>query len=176
MALQRHQGPQPGNPAGLGRHRQTSLCRDTGGRLLNPWPDSSQGLEQLNRKFRTYTLSNGNVSLLEGLALYPSFPFTDIASAEQFGAYRPSSKAYLGAAERFGVDPREYTLEASHLYDLKAAKALGFQTVFVGRPVEEPLVPVHTAEVEQEQYVDMEVGRGIDGLLEIARRFGIRVQ
>lgn len=72
-----------------------------------------------------------------------------------------------------GLTP-EYTLEASHLYDLKAAKALGFQTIFVGRRLEEPLVPVLMAEVEQ--YVDMWVGRDMDGLLEVARRFGVRVQ
>lgn len=140
---------------------------------LDPWPDTVKGLEQLNRKFHTCTLSNGNVSLLEDLSRYASLPFTHIVSAEQFGAYKPSPKVYLGAAGKFGVDPKDCALVAAHLYDLKAAKAVGFQTIFVERALEEPLVPEHTAQVEQGGYVDMWVGRDTDGFLEVAGRFEI---
>ncbi|KAB8267543.1 HAD-like domain-containing protein [Aspergillus minisclerotigenes] len=104
---------------------------------LAPWPDSVRGLELLSRRFRTCTLSNGNVSLLEDLRRYGSLPFTDIASAENFGAYKPSPQVYRGAAARFDVDPSHCALVAAHLSDLKAAKAQGFQTIYVARSKEE---------------------------------------
>ncbi|KAB8241107.1 HAD-like domain-containing protein [Aspergillus flavus] len=104
---------------------------------LAPWPDSVRGLELLSRRFRTCTLSNGNVSLLEDLRRFGSLPFTDIASAEDFGAYKPSPQVYRGAAARFDVDPSHCALVAAHLSDLKAAKAQGFQTIYVARSKEE---------------------------------------
>ncbi|KAE8397481.1 HAD-like domain-containing protein [Aspergillus pseudonomiae] len=104
---------------------------------LVPWPDSVRGLELLSRRFRTCTLSNGNVSLLEDLQRYGSLPFTDIASAENFGAYKPSPQVYRGAAARFDLDPSHCALVAAHLSDLKAAKAQGFQTIYVARSKEE---------------------------------------
>lgn len=62
---------------------------------LAPWPDTVQGLHQLNKKFSTITLSNGNVSLLEDMVQHGSMPFTHIYSAEMFQSYKPSPKVYL---------------------------------------------------------------------------------
>lgn len=62
---------------------------------LTPWPDTVQGLHQLNKKFSTITLSNGNVSLLEDMVQHGSMPFTHIYSAEMFQSYKPSPKVYL---------------------------------------------------------------------------------
>ncbi|GFF50194.1 haloacid dehalogenase, type II [Aspergillus lentulus] len=137
---------------------------------LTPWPDTVRGLELLNRKFRTCTLSNGNVALLEDLCRYGSLPFTEVLSAEHFGAYKPSPKVYGGAAERFGVEPGGCALVAAHLRDLKGAKACGLQTIYVERLKEE------TLDVEQardEGYVDIWIDASCDGLVELARRFGI---
>ncbi|RAH73622.1 haloacid dehalogenase, type II [Aspergillus aculeatinus CBS 121060] len=138
---------------------------------LEPWPDSVNGLELLNRRFRTCTLSNGNVSLLKDLQRHGSLPFTDIVSAQHFGAYKPSPQVYTGAAKRFGLDPRNCAMVAAHLYDLKAAKALGFVTIYVERN-EESLTPQEIAQAK-EQYVDEWVDGATDGLIEVARRLGI---
>ncbi|KAF9886154.1 hypothetical protein FE257_011979 [Aspergillus nanangensis] len=148
---------------------------------LEPWQDSVQGLHLLNRKFRTCTLSNGNVSLQQDLMRHGSLPFTDIASAEHFGAYKPSPRVYLGAVGKFGLQPQQCAMVAAHLHDLKAAKALGLQTVYVARHLEE------TAEVDldeaaevgqgrREGYVDMWVELGAGGFVEVARRFGISAE
>ncbi|KAL4889073.1 haloacid dehalogenase, type II [Aspergillus ambiguus] len=137
---------------------------------LTPWPDSAPGLRCLNDAgFRTCTLSNGNIALLEDLRRYGALPFTDIASAEHFGAYKPSPRAYLGAAEMCGHPPGQCAMVAAHLHDLKAAKACGLQTIYVARPGEE------TYDVEAartEGFVDMWVGKDEEGLVEVARRFG----
>lgn len=137
---------------------------------LTPWPDTVRGLELLGRKFRTCTLSNGNVALLEDLCRYSLLPFMDVLSAEHFGAYKPSPKVYGGAAEKFGLEPGECALVATHLGDLKGAKACGFQTIYVERPKEETL---DVEQARKEGYVDMWVDASCDGFVELARRFGI---
>lgn len=140
---------------------------------LDPWPDSVQGLNLLNRKFRTSTLSNGNASLLEDLRDYGHLPFEDITSAEHFGAYKPSSIVYSRAAAKFGLDPSECALVAAHLHDLQAAKKVGFQTIYIQRPQEEELPSEVVAQAKQE-YVDMWIDLDSMGLLEVASNFGIK--
>ncbi|PWY93333.1 haloacid dehalogenase, type II [Aspergillus sclerotioniger CBS 115572] len=132
-----------------------------------------EGLRLLNCQFRTCILSNGNVALLEDLRNYGSLPFTDVASAEHFGAYKPAPQVYHGAAKRFGLDPTECGMVAAHLYDLKAAKALGFMTIYIERPQEETLTSEQIAEARLEGFVDQWFSLGCGGLVEVARRFGI---
>ena len=139
---------------------------------LDAWPDTVQGLALLSSKFKTCTLSNGNVSLLEDLVRHASLPFTDIASAEHFGAYKPSPKVYLGAAGRFGMQPNQCAMVAAHLNDLKAAKALGFQTIYVERPREETQDP---EQARREGYVDLWIGEDFAGFVEVAKQLGVPV-
>lgn len=94
-------------------------------------------------------------------------------SAEHFGAYKPSPKVYGGAAERFGLEPGECALVAAHLGDLKAAKACGFQTVYVERPKEETL---DMEQAREEGYVDIWIDAGCDGFVELARRFSLDIE
>ncbi|KAL4980017.1 HAD-like domain-containing protein [Aspergillus desertorum] len=142
---------------------------------LDPWDDAVKGLKLLSTKFRTSTLSNGNISLLEDLVQHGSLPFTDIISAEHFGAYKPSPRVYLGAAEKLGLKPEECVLVAAHLQDLKAAKACGWGTVYVERVGEEFGNLEHAL---QEGYVDLavEMEDSPDGFVEVARRLGIPTQ
>ncbi|KAL3473624.1 haloacid dehalogenase [Aspergillus californicus] len=121
---------------------------------LDPWDDTVAGLKLLSSKYRTCTLSNGNVSLLEDLVQHGSLPFTDIASAEHFGAYKPSPRVYLGAAKRLGFEPSQCALVAAHLGDLKAAKECGFGTIYVERIGEEF---GDLDQAIQDRYVDLAV-------------------
>ncbi|KAI9373156.1 HAD-like domain-containing protein [Aspergillus egyptiacus] len=142
---------------------------------LDPWDDTVAGLKLLSSKFRTSTLSNGNVSLLEDLVRYGSLPFTDIISAEHFGAYKPSPRVYLGAAERLGFEPSQCALVAAHPGDLRAAKACGFGTIYVER-IGEELGGVDQA--IQDGYVDLAVSieQSSDGFVEVARQLGISAE
>lgn len=137
---------------------------------LDPWPDSVHGLTLLNRRFRTCTLSNGNVALLDDLKRHGGLPFTDVASAEDFGAYKPSPLVYCGAAQRFGIDPAQCAMVAAHLIDLKGAKACGFKTIYVERPQEEIVDP---DQARKEGYVDIWINLESGGLVEAARQLGI---
>ncbi|KAJ5964671.1 uncharacterized protein N7479_004547 [Penicillium vulpinum] len=140
---------------------------------LNPWPDSAQGLELLNRRFVTSTLSNGNVSLLQDLQRHGSLPFKHLVSAENFKAYKPSPLVYEGAARKFGLEPGQCGLVAAHLEDLEAAKSCGFQTIYVDREMEEEWSKEQISKAKPEGWVDMWVHLESDGFREVARRFGI---
>lgn len=140
---------------------------------LDPWPDSVAGLQLLNKKFITSTLSNGNVSLLQDLVQHGSLSFTHLISSEHFGAYKPSPKVYNGAAQRLGLEPSECALVAAHLGDLKAAKSCGFQTVYVERALEETWSKDQIERARADGTVDLWVDLECEGFLEVARRFGI---
>ncbi|KAL1964579.1 hypothetical protein VTN77DRAFT_6876 [Rasamsonia byssochlamydoides] len=138
---------------------------------LDPWPDSIEGLARLNLMFETSTLSNGNVSLLSELCRHGPLPFKHVTSAEEFGAYKPSPVVYDGAAHKLGLEPAECALVAAHLADLKAAKARGFQTIYVERPQEEDFTEEEVAQAKQDGWVDMWVELKEDGFREVAKRF-----
>lgn len=95
-------------------------------------------------------------------------PFTHVLSAEMFASYKPSPKVYLGAAAKLGLKAEECALVAAHLDDLKAAKANGFSTVYVERPLEER----HLGMRGEEGIVDVWVTEGEKGFVEAARKLG----
>ncbi|KAB8067732.1 HAD-like domain-containing protein [Aspergillus leporis] len=140
---------------------------------LDSYPDSVPGLSLLSTKFLTSTLSNGNVKLLEDLQEHNSLPFKHITSAEHFGAYKPSPEVYHGAARRFGFRNSQCCLVAAHLEDLHAAKKCGFQTIYLERDLEEAWDSRDIARAREEGFVDLWVGVGGSGLIEVARYFGI---
>ncbi|KAE9364153.1 HAD-like protein [Stipitochalara longipes BDJ] len=137
---------------------------------LTPWPDTCRGLDLLNRKFSTVTLSNTYKELLETLVARSSIPFTGIYSADMFQSFKPNPKVYLGAAEKMGVKPEECALVAAHLSDLKGAKACGFYTIYVERPLEEK-----NPELREENIPDMWIKENEDGFVTLAERLGIHV-
>ncbi|POS78346.1 hypothetical protein DHEL01_v203251 [Diaporthe helianthi] len=156
---------------------------------LTPWPDSVGGLRALGTTTTggggggegegdgglglglvTATLSNGNRTLLEDLDAFGGLGFGRLFSAEDFGAYKPDPRVYLGAVERLGCEPGEVAMVAAHLGDLDAARKLGLRTVYVERDGEED------REVGSERYeaakgwVDLWIGLDEGGFVEVARR------
>ncbi|KAJ5889268.1 hypothetical protein N7504_010078 [Penicillium tannophilum] len=140
---------------------------------LDSYSDSVPGLSLLNTKFLTSTLSNGNVKLLEDLQGHNSLPFKHIISAEHFGAYKPSPEVYNGAAGRLGFRNSQCCLVAAHLEDIQAAKNCGFQTIYLERALEEAWDSNEVARAREGGLVDLWVGVGGSGLIEVARYFGL---
>ncbi|KAL4806991.1 HAD-like domain-containing protein [Aspergillus unguis] len=140
---------------------------------LDPWDDTVKGLGLLSSKFRTSTLSNGNVSLINDLIQHGSLPFTDITSSEHFGIYKPDPRVYRGAAERLGFTPEQCVMVAAHLGDLEAAKKCGFGTIYVER-IGEEFDSLQKA--LDKGYVDLavEIENSPNGFVEVARRLGIQ--
>lgn len=135
---------------------------------LDPWPDTSEGIRLLNKKFITCTLSNGNIALLTDMVKHADMPFTHVFSAEMFKSYKPSPKVYLGAAEKLGLKPEECMMVAAHLDDLKHAKACGLRTCYVEREQEERYPELAGQGIE-----DVRVGIGENGFVKAAEKLGI---
>ncbi|CAG8065733.1 unnamed protein product [Penicillium olsonii] len=161
------------------RDLHTLFSKDTLAKLaltwnrLDPWPDAVAGLHLLNGLFTTSTLSNGNISLLKDLQAHGALPFTHITSAEHFGAYKPSPEVYRGAAKKFGLETSQCGLVAAHLEDLQAAKGCGFQTIYVEREMEEAWSSAEALQAKKSGFVDVWVEDTGNGLMEVARIFGI---
>ncbi|KAF2724353.1 haloacid dehalogenase [Polychaeton citri CBS 116435] len=139
---------------------------------LAPWPDTVRGIQALNRSFSTCSLTNGNLDLIRDMAAHADMQFTHIFSAEMFGSYKPSPKVYLGAAAKLGFEPGQCVMVAAHLDDLKAAKACGFGTVYVERPLEERYPEL----ADEPGVVDVWVGGDEDGFLSAASKLGVRLE
>ncbi|RMZ83438.1 hypothetical protein DV737_g1536, partial [Chaetothyriales sp. CBS 132003] len=138
---------------------------------LDPWPDSSRGLNILSGQFVTATLSNGNTALLSDLAKHGNLKYAHLFGAEDFKAYKPHPSVYLGAAERLGLEPRQCALVAAHLGDLAAARRCGYQTIYIDRPGEEGWDEEQIKAARQ--WVDMWIDVDQGGFEEAARRFGL---
>lgn len=140
---------------------------------LAPWSDTVQGLEALNTKYETCTLSNGNISLLKDMAAHGSMPFKHIYSSELFGSYKPNPAIYNGAAERLGIKTDQCVMVAAHLGDLEAAKKCGYRTIYVERRQEESKDV--EAGAREKGFVDLWISEGEDGFVTAAKKLGISV-
>ena len=103
---------------------------------LDAWPDVSAGLKRFKRKFLIAPVSNGNISLMVGLARKNGFPWDAILGAEVAGDYKPKPRVYLAACEAFDLPPTECIMVAAHSSDLAAAAACGLRTAHIARPDE----------------------------------------
>ncbi|EST05559.1 HAD-like domain protein [Kalmanozyma brasiliensis GHG001] len=112
--------------------------------LLDPWPDSVQGLNELKQRFKIGTLTNGNLNLMVDMARNGKLPWDFLCTADMLGSFKPDPQMYRKAMQLFEIQPDvdggRACMVAAHLYDLEAAKACGMTTVFVSsRPTEDSL-------------------------------------
>jgi 2-haloacid dehalogenase len=103
---------------------------------LPGWPDTSEGMARLRKKYLVAPLSNGHVALVMGLARSANMTFDAVFGADVFRQYKPDPKTYLGAVALLGCTPAEVLFVASHPSDLESAAACGLRTCFVSRPLE----------------------------------------
>ena len=103
---------------------------------LPAWPDVGEGLDLPRREFLLAPLSNGNVSLLIGLARTNGWQWDCVLSSELAGKYKPDASVYLTAARLLDLDPSQTMMVAAHAGDLQAAAAAGMATAWIHRPME----------------------------------------
>ncbi|MVU75792.1 haloacid dehalogenase type II [Nocardia sp. ET3-3] len=103
---------------------------------LRPWPDTVAGLTRLRERFTLATLSNADVSAVIEISRRAELPWHAIFAAEMVGVFKPDPRTYGLAARYLGLAPSEIMMVASHKYDIRAAKELGFGTAFIARPLE----------------------------------------
>ncbi|RBQ73095.1 hypothetical protein FVER53590_02836 [Fusarium verticillioides] len=137
---------------------------------LTPWDDSSDGIHELGKTYKTSTLSNGNVSLLRDLNDFGNLGFQVLLSGERFGAYKPNPAVYTGAARELGLEPHEVSMVAAHLNDLEAARACGLRTIYVERPQEEAWDKEDERYQKAKEWVDIWITEDDQGFLALAQR------
>ncbi len=103
---------------------------------LDPWQDAVAGLTRLKRRFILSTLSNGDVAIQIRIARHGSLPWDFAFGAELARSFKPDPIVYRKAAELLGLAPAQCMMVAAHPPDLDAAKAQGFATAYVHRPLE----------------------------------------
>jgi 2-haloacid dehalogenase len=100
---------------------------------LDAWPDVAPGMSRLKRRYLLAPCSNGNISLMVGLARRNGIPWDAILGSEIAGDYKPKPRVYLASCEAFDLPPGECMMVAAHSNDLKHAAASGLRTAHISR-------------------------------------------
>lgn len=101
------------------------------------WPDVLPALTALKTDLglELFVLANGTTRLQLDLVRSSGLEgaFSMLFSSELLGVYKPAPEAYEKAMSLVRVRPEEAVMVAAHAYDLRAAKRLGFKTIYVYR-------------------------------------------
>jgi methyl-accepting chemotaxis protein len=98
---------------------------------------------------------------------YSNLPWDVILAAELAQTFRPDPKVYQVATRYLGLKPNEILMVACHKYDLRGAKAQGFRTAFVARPLE--FGPNGRVDIQFEPEFDLNVA----SFVELADKLGV---
>ncbi|HVJ55530.1 MAG TPA: haloacid dehalogenase type II [Aliidongia sp.] len=135
------------------------------GRMV-PWPDSVEGVGRLKRRYTVATLSNAGMATVLAIVKNGGIPFDTVLTGELAHSFKPSPSVYQLGVDYLGFRPDQIMMVACHKYDLKAAKAFGFWTAFLPRPLEYgPGVQISTS---PEEFIDVMAA----DLVDLAARMG----
>jgi 2-haloacid dehalogenase len=98
------------------------------------FPDSAEALARLLRRFRLAVITNCDDDLFAASNARLGVTFDHVITAQQVGAYKPSTRNFEVAFERIGV-PRERILHVAQslFHDHVPAKRLGMTTAWIDR-------------------------------------------
>jgi 2-haloacid dehalogenase len=100
-----------------------------------PWPDTVAALQQLRSRFRLGVISNVDDDLFASTRPKLGVEFSQVITAQQARAYKPSLKIFELALNRVGVPTHRVLHVGQSVYhDVVPAQALGLATVWVNRP------------------------------------------
>jgi 2-haloacid dehalogenase len=104
-----------------------------------PWPDTVEALGELESRFRLAIISNVDDNLFAATRPKLEAEFSQVITAEQARAYKPSLKIFELALNRIGVPADQVLHVGQSLYhDVVPAQVLGLATVWVNRPSARP--------------------------------------
>jgi 2-haloacid dehalogenase len=100
-----------------------------------PWPDTVEALRLLESRFRLAIISNVDDDLFAATRPQLKVEFSQIVTAQQAQAYKPSLKIFELALRRIDVPAHRVLHVGQSLYhDVIPAQSLGLATVWVNRP------------------------------------------
>jgi 2-haloalkanoic acid dehalogenase type II len=100
------------------------------------FPDSTQALKRLKKKFRLAILSNVDRASFAKSSRHLGVGFDVIVTAEDVGSYKPNQQNFLDLFERLELEDRSSLLHVAQslFHDHQPALALGLETVWINRP------------------------------------------
>jgi 2-haloacid dehalogenase len=100
-----------------------------------PWPDTVEALRELEKRSRLVIVSNVDDDLFAATSPQLGIKFSEVITAQQAQAYKPSLKIFHLALNRIG-EPASRILHVgqSIYHDVIPAQSLGMRTVWVNRP------------------------------------------
>lgn len=103
-------------------------------RHWEPFPDTVEALRALKKRYKLAIISNVDDGLFALTACHLEVEFDWIITAEQAGAYKPSTNIFEVAIGRMGA-VREKLLHAAEslFHDVVPAKEMGLSTIWVHR-------------------------------------------
>ena len=100
-----------------------------------PWPDTVRALCQLKERFHLAIISNVDDDLFAATLPKLEVEFSQIITAQQAQAYKPSHRVFEVAISRLGLPVRAILHAGQSVYhDVIPAQSLGLSTVWVNRP------------------------------------------
>jgi 2-haloacid dehalogenase len=100
-----------------------------------PWPDTVLALRRLQQRFRLAIISNVDDDLFAGTLPKLEVEFSQIVTAQQARAYKPSLQIFNLALSRLNVPAARILHVGQSIYhDVVPAQTLGLATVWVNRP------------------------------------------
>jgi len=100
-----------------------------------PWPDTVNALRALQQRFRLAIISNIDDDLFAATRPRLGVEFTEVVTAQQARAYKPSLKIFELALQRIKVPSHRILHVGQSVYhDVIPAQSLGLSTVWVNRP------------------------------------------
>jgi 2-haloacid dehalogenase len=103
---------------------------------LPVWDDVRDGLSRLRENYTLAALSNGGFAQTKNLIKNADLPFDCVLSAQMSRHYKPDPEVYLNAAEMLDLRPQQLMMVAAHGWDIAGARAVGFRSAYVRRPLE----------------------------------------
>ncbi|MEX0284217.1 MAG: HAD-IA family hydrolase [Paracoccaceae bacterium] len=100
------------------------------------WPDCPDGLAAIRSRYIAASFTILSYRLIVDTAKANGLTWDAVLSCEGFGVYKLLPEAYEKAAHYLQLKPEECLMVACHSFDLDAAKAVGFRTALVNRPME----------------------------------------
>lgn len=100
------------------------------------WPDFPAVLPKLRTQYMCVSFTILSYRLIIDTARKNGLVWDAVLSCEGIGKYKPLPEAYLTVASHLQLDPEQCCMIACHNFDLDAAKAQGYKTAFVRRPME----------------------------------------
>jgi 2-haloacid dehalogenase len=100
-----------------------------------PWPDTVEALLNLGKRFQLAIISNVDDNLFFDTRPQLEVEFSQIITAQQARAYKPSLKIFELALNRIGASADRILHVGQSIYhDVLPAQSLGIATVWVNRP------------------------------------------